>query len=182
MDSQRITDLDSVPADSTFLFRVRPRDDGAVADTTEPNDGTDATADFGEQNGDTDATADSGDQTTSTDATADTDGLKEAILLSTDDGVVCWLNYCQHFTHITLDKGSGASIRNDEIVCENHGAMFDVDTGECTFGPCEGAYLNDVAVTIKDGNVYLTDERYEYVGPGPIDDGDDLTSTSNVEF
>ncbi|MFB6229192.1 MAG: Rieske (2Fe-2S) protein [Halobacteriales archaeon] len=114
----------------------------------------------------------------------DGDGKEsEAILLRAEDGVVAWRNYCQHMTHINLDKGSGAAMRNGEIVCTNHGAMFDADTGECTFGPCEGAYLNAVEVAVADGEVRLADPDYEFVGVGPIEDGPgDLSSTSNIEF
>ncbi|QCS43713.1 Rieske 2Fe-2S domain-containing protein [Natrinema versiforme] len=109
---------------------------------------------------------------------------REAILVAdADGGVACWLNYCQHLTHIKLDKGSGAPMRDGELVCANHGAYFEADSGHCTFGPCEGAYLTDLEVTVSDGDVYLTDEAYEFVGTGPLE-GDDLdrTSTSNVEF
>jgi nitrite reductase/ring-hydroxylating ferredoxin subunit len=89
----------------------------------------------------------------------------------------------QHFTHIKLDKGSGAPLRDGEVVCANHGAMFDIETGECTFGPCDGAFLNEIAVTVADGGVYLADDDCEYVGPGPIEtDPTDLSSTSNIEF
>jgi len=109
------------------------------------------------------------------------DEIGEAILVSIDGGVVCWLNACQHMTHIPLDKGSGAPMRDGEIVCANHGAMFEADTGECTFGPCEGAYLEAIHVTVEDGTVYLDDESYVYEGDGPIDDeDDDLSSSSNV--
>ncbi|WP_246998932.1 Rieske (2Fe-2S) protein [Halosolutus gelatinilyticus] len=114
---------------------------------------------------------------------------REAILVRTrgeDDGsdeVACWLNYCRHLTHIKLDKGSGAPMRDGELVCANHGAYFDCESGECTFGPCEGAYLTAVEITVDDGDVYLTDDGYEFVGPGPIEtDEIDRTSTSNVEF
>jgi nitrite reductase/ring-hydroxylating ferredoxin subunit len=114
----------------------------------------------------------------------DDDGEEsEAILLRGEDGVVAWRNHCQHMTHINLDKGSGAAMRNGEIVCTNHGAMFDADTGECTFGPCEGAFLNAVEITIADGEVRLADPAYEFVGVGSIDDDPgDLSSTSNIEF
>ncbi|ELZ11335.1 Rieske iron-sulfur domain protein [Natrinema thermotolerans DSM 11552] len=115
---------------------------------------------------------------------------REAILVRTEaegdgpaDEVACWLNYCQHLTHIKLDKGSGAPIRDGELVCANHGAYFEPDSGRCTFGPCEGAYLTDLEVTVADGDVYLTDDDYEFVGPGPLETDDlDRTSTSNVEF
>ncbi|WP_126663304.1 Rieske (2Fe-2S) protein [Haloterrigena salifodinae] len=126
--------------------------------------------------------------------TDDSDGEREAILVATENGddgtdgepeadrLACWLNYCQHLTHIKIDKGSGAPMRSGELVCANHGAYFDADSGECTYGPCEGAYLTDLEVTVDDGDVYLTDDDYEYVGAGPVDDGGDLSSSSNVKI
>ena len=134
----RITSVDVIPEESTFLFRVREIESG---------------------------------------------GEREAILLRIDGEVVGWLNYCRHLTHIKLDKGSGAPMRDDEIVCTNHGAMFEADSGLCTFGPCEGAYLEEIEIEVGDGEVYLADDGYEFVALGPMDDEDgDLTSTSNVEF
>lgn len=114
----------------------------------------------------------------------DDDEECEAILHRREDGIVAWLNYCQHLTHIKIDKGSGAPMRDDELVCANHGAMFESDTGLCTYGPCEGAYLNALDVTVADGAVYLDDEDHQFVGLGGVetDDPADLTSTSNVEF
>ncbi|OAQ51793.1 (2Fe-2S)-binding protein [Natrinema mahii] len=154
MDAGRITALADVPADSTVLFRV--------AD-------------------------DAGDEQEAilvrTARTESDGGEPAATDDSSDDGVACWLNYCQHLTHIKLDKGSGAPIRDGELVCANHGAYFEPDSGRCTFGPCEGAYLTDLEVTVADGDVYLTDDDYEFVGPGPLETDDvDRTSTSNVEF
>ncbi|MEA1931329.1 MAG: Rieske 2Fe-2S domain-containing protein, partial [Euryarchaeota archaeon] len=133
--ASRITSIDDVPEETTFLFRVQPVDDG--------------------------------------------DEVKEAILLHDDEGVVSWLNYCQHFTHIKLDKGSGAEMRDGEVICTNHGAYFEADSGRCTFGPCEGAFLNELAVGVDDGAVYLVDDDYEFVGTGGIEtDADDLGSKS----
>lgn len=111
------------------------------------------------------------------------DEQQEAILVTLADGIACWLNYCQHFTHIKLDKGSGAEMRDGELICTNHGAYFEEDSGLCTYGPCEGAYLREVAVTVSDGAVYLTDDEYTFVGVGPIETDDvDLGSKSNYEF
>jgi len=113
----------------------------------------------------------------------DGDEVKEAILLRDDEGVVSWLNYCQHFTHIKLDKGSGAEMRDGEVICTNHGAYFEADSGRCTFGPCEGAFLTELEVGVEDGEVYLVDDDYEFVGTGEIEtDADDLGSKSNYEF
>lgn len=111
------------------------------------------------------------------------DEQREAILVTLADGIACWLNYCQHFTHIKLDKGSGAEMRDGELICTNHGAYFEEDSGRCTYGPCEGAYLQEVAVTVSDDAVYLADDEYTFVGVGPIETDDvDLGSKSNYEF
>ncbi|SEO41332.1 Ferredoxin subunit of nitrite reductase or a ring-hydroxylating dioxygenase [Halogranum amylolyticum] len=137
---RRITTVEEVPDESTFLFTVRD---------------------------------------------VETDEEQEAILVEAngDGDVAAWLNYCQHFTHIKLDKGSGAPMRNGEVVCANHGAYFASESGLCTFGPCEGAYLNGLDLTIEDGVVYLADERYEFVTSGAMEsDPVDLSSKSNVEF
>ncbi|WP_424019670.1 Rieske (2Fe-2S) protein [Halorientalis pallida] len=153
-EDSRIAAVDDVPTDSTFLFRVRNRE---------------------------------------------TDEEKEAIIVRVTDGdgasgedgqddprageLACWLNYCQHFTHIKLDKGSGAPMRDGEVICANHGAYFETDSGLCTYGPCEGAYLQAVEIEVADGAVYLTDEDYAFVGVGPGEQDDlDLSSKSNYEF
>ncbi|WP_276300306.1 Rieske (2Fe-2S) protein [Halorussus lipolyticus] len=134
---QRITAVENVPDDTTFLFTVRDEE--------------------GEED--------------------------EAILTRLDGEVTGWINRCMHFQHIRLDKGSGAPKRNGELVCANHGALFADDTGRCTHGPCEGAYLNPVETEVRDGAVYLTADDYEFVGEGGIEtDPTDLSSKSNIEF
>jgi nitrite reductase/ring-hydroxylating ferredoxin subunit len=134
---RRITSLDSVPDDSTFLVTLRR---------------------------------------------VDTDEEREAVLVRTANGEVCgWLNYCRHLLDVRLDKGSGAPMRDGELVCANHGAYFEADSGCCTFGPCEGAVLEAVDVTVDDGVVYLTDDEYAFVTTGSLDDGGPAAS-SNVEF
>jgi len=114
----------------------------------------------------------------------DADGdEREAILVELDGKIAGWLNACQHMTHIKIDKGSGAAMRNGELVCENHGAYFEADSGYCSFGPCEGAYLEEVGVTVDGGTAYLTDDDYEFVRVGPVeDDPADLSSSSNVKI
>jgi len=78
-----------------------------------------------------------------------------------DDGVVAWENSCPHKPEVKLDRGLGALVDGDQLVCHEHGARFDCDDGYCTRGPCRGRSLSPIDVTVRDGDVYLTDERFE---------------------
>jgi len=107
---------------------------------------------------------------------------EEAILVRLDDGsVTAWKNYCQHWTDVRLDKGSGAAVREGELLCQKHGATFQKDTGFCDFGPCEGSYLDEVRVVVEDGSVYLDEADYEFDGLGPSGDHD-LSSGGRIDF
>ena len=105
----------------------------------------------------------------------------EAILVSLADGIVAFENYCPHWRDVRLDKGSGATVRGDELVCEKHGATFEAATGYCTHGPCEGATIDELEVTVADGAVYLTDDEYEFEHTGPSGDHD-LSSRGRIDF
>ncbi|XVH30703.1 Rieske (2Fe-2S) protein [Haloferacaceae archaeon DSL9] len=95
---------------------------------------------------------------------------REAILTRLADGsIVAFENYCQHWTDVRLDKGEGALVRNDEIVCQKHAATFERDSGYCNFGPCEGAFLPTVDVAVEDGRVYLVDDDYAFSHVGPAE-------------
>jgi nitrite reductase/ring-hydroxylating ferredoxin subunit len=168
---RRIAPLDEVPEDTTLLFSVRD------VDTDEEREAVLVRLDEGD--GDDRAGAGTGARDDGADSGRESEDGGER---SGDAAVAAWFNYCQHFTHITLDKGSGAPMRDGELVCANHGAYFEADSGYCTYGPCEGAYLEELAVTVEDGGVYLSSDGYEFVGTGGIADDGDLTSTSNVEF
>ncbi|ELZ74389.1 oxidoreductase [Haloferax larsenii JCM 13917] len=113
----------------------------------------------------------------------DDEDEREAILVRTDGDIRGWLNYCMHLTDIKIDKGSGASMRNGELICENHGAYFEADTGYCNYGPCEGAVLDDLDITVDGDHVFLSDDDYSFVGQGGVEkDPADRSSSSNVEF
>ncbi|RDI71267.1 Rieske (2Fe-2S) protein [Halopelagius longus] len=91
----------------------------------------------------------------------------EAILTRLDDGTIAaFSNYCPHWTDVRLDKGSGALVRNGELVCQKHGATFERDSGVCNFGPCEGAVLETIDVTVEEGSVLLTDDDYAFENLG----------------
>jgi nitrite reductase/ring-hydroxylating ferredoxin subunit len=78
-----------------------------------------------------------------------------------DGSVVAWENSCPHKPEVKLDRGLGALVNGDQLVCHEHGARFDRDDGYCTRGPCRGRSLSPIGVATRDGAVYLTDERFE---------------------
>ncbi|MFC6787044.1 Rieske (2Fe-2S) protein [Halobaculum halobium] len=114
----------------------------------------------------------------------DADGeLAEAFCTRLSDGtVVAYRNYCQHWTDVRLDKGDGARVTNGEVWCQKHGATFQLDTGYCDFGPCEGSVMEGVDVTVVDGGVYLDDDEYafEQLGASGVDRGDG--GDSRIDF
>lgn len=106
---------------------------------------------------------------------------EEAILTRLADGVAAYHNHCQHWTDVRLDKGDGAAVRGGDIVCQKHGALFERDTGCCTLGPCEGAALDTIEVTVEDGAVYLTAAEYTFEKLGPSGEHD-LSSRGRIDF
>ncbi len=44
------------------------------------------------------------------------------------------------------------------LVCAHHGASFELDTGVCLEGPCQGASLRIVKIRLEDGSVWLDQE------------------------
>ena len=108
--------------------------------------------------------------------------LEEVILLDSEDGISAWKNYCQHETDQRFDRGDGAAIRDGRIVCPKHGSMFDAETGYCDNGKAAGSTLVEVDVTVRHGQVYLTDDDLEFVAEGGIDDDGSPSSTSHLSF
>lgn len=155
-EDSRICDVDEVPRPGSLVFTYRDgfdTEEGIIVGVG------------GEQAPD-DGTATDGGAPTD-DATDDTDPAAH--------GLAAWKNYCQHWTDVRLDKGDGAAVRNGELLCQKHAALFRPDDGECTHGPCEGAVLDELAVAVHDGGVYFVDDRYEFDSRGP-DENRDLSS------
>ena len=64
-------------------------------------------------------------------------------------------NECPHAAR-RLDWAPGRFlIEGDTVVCAAHGAQFLLDSGRCIGGPCSGAGLKSIEVTVEDGQVYV---------------------------
>ena len=73
------------------------------------------------------------------------------------DQVFAYQNFCMHVGHplnwqpdrfLTKDKSA--------IICASHGAMYEIDSGNCFAGPCRGKALRRVDVDVRDGVIYVT--------------------------
>src|SRR5689334_23127446 len=72
----------------------------------------------------------------------------EGFLLHHALGFFAYANACPHW-NVDLDLGFGDFYDPalDRIFCRNHGALFEVDTGLCSAGPCAGLYLEKFEVS-----------------------------------
>ncbi len=70
--------------------------------------------------------------------------------------VNAYVNRCPHAGHplnlrphefLTPDRGL--------ILCNSHGAIFELATGYCVAGPCAGAHLRRVPIEVRSGYVLL---------------------------
>ena len=90
------------------------------------------------------------------------DSLNPAFAIRYNDKVFAYLNQCSHVSlQLDWEQGEFFDTSGDYIICANHGAMFEPDTGECVNGPCFGAFLIQLAVEEINGKVILTEEGFE---------------------
>ena len=71
--------------------------------------------------------------------------------------VYAYQNFCMHAGHPLNWKPDGFLTGDgSQIICSSHGAIYEIDSGECVAGPCPGKKLRPVEVTVKDGEVVVT--------------------------
>ncbi|HNP37225.1 MAG TPA: Rieske 2Fe-2S domain-containing protein [Woeseiaceae bacterium] len=71
--------------------------------------------------------------------------------------VFAYENVCRHVGHpLNLTPDKFLSRDGQSIVCASHGALYEIDSGVCFAGPCQGKALQKVACEIRDGVIYVT--------------------------
>ena len=83
------------------------------------------------------------------------DRKTEAFLIKKDGKFYSYLNMCRHWT-VGLDFDDNEFFSEDKVflVCKNHGALYEPETGACQGGPCNGAGLYKVPLIEKAGFLY----------------------------
>lgn len=70
--------------------------------------------------------------------------------------VYAYQNFCMHVGHpLNWQPDRFLTEDGNQIACASHGALYDIETGLCTSGPCPGQHLRPVQVEIRDGNIVV---------------------------
>jgi nitrite reductase/ring-hydroxylating ferredoxin subunit len=70
--------------------------------------------------------------------------------------VRAYVNRCPHAGHpLNLRPHDFLTPDRTLLLCNSHGALFEISTGLCVAGPCSGARLPSVPIEIRDGYVLL---------------------------
>ena len=80
----------------------------------------------------------------------------EALLVNYQGEFFAFTNRCPH-VGITLDwvDNQFFSVDRRYLMCANHGAVFEPQTGECIWGPCVGLSLQSIALEIKNNKIFV---------------------------
>ena len=67
-----------------------------------------------------------------------------------------YFNDCPHIgTPLNWKNKNFLTLDKSLIVCATHGAVFRIEDGNCSAGPCVGQRLTPIDVTCKNGNILL---------------------------
>lgn len=70
--------------------------------------------------------------------------------------VFAYVNRCPHAGHpLNMRPDRFLTPDGSLILCNSHGAMFEIETGVCVAGPCPGQRLRRISVRVQDDLVVL---------------------------
>lgn len=81
---------------------------------------------------------------------------KSVFVVGDDGAVFVYLNECPHL-HVNLEWQEDTFLDSEGklIECATHGALFEMNTGHCIVGPCEGESLTAIPHRIEDGQIVI---------------------------
>lgn len=84
-------------------------------------------------------------------------GQDSLLIVKRGGRLFAYADACPHHgTPMAWRKDAYLDAGGAHIVCAAHGALFDIETGVCTLGPCLGDRLTPIAFTVNDrGEVHL---------------------------
>ncbi len=83
--------------------------------------------------------------------------ISDGLVIKYGGQLQAFRNLCRH-QPLPLDYGDGDFLDGDAryLLCRNHGALFEPDTGLCVTGPCAGARLFKYPVEERHGKIVVT--------------------------
>ena len=73
--------------------------------------------------------------------------------------VFAYINRCPHAGHpLNLRPDRFLTPDGSLILCNSHGAMFQIDSGVCVAGPCPGQRLRQISVRVENDRVVLDED------------------------
>jgi naringenin degradation protein FdeD len=80
----------------------------------------------------------------------------DMFVVRTKNGCTAYVNACPHaFTPLETFTDKFLTRKKDQILCTTHGALFNLEDGFCTSGPCAGKSLVTIPIHIKDGALVI---------------------------
>lgn len=77
-------------------------------------------------------------------------------VVANDGHYYAYENCCPHqYIPLDWDNDEFLDSAGELILCATHGAQFVIETGECVAGPCIGASLRPLNISLRDGNVFI---------------------------
>ena len=69
--------------------------------------------------------------------------------------IFAYQNSCMHVGHpLNYKPDSFLTKDGSQIICASHGALYEIESGLCTAGPCRGKELRKVEIDIRDRIIY----------------------------
>ncbi len=77
-------------------------------------------------------------------------------IVKKDSQISVYKNSCPHtFGPLDWMPDQFLDLDNQYIQCANHGALFEINSGLCIYGPCKNQSLKTLPFKIKNNHIYL---------------------------
>lgn len=82
------------------------------------------------------------------------DDIREIFIQRQGAEVYAYENSCPHaYLPLNMKEGIFTEKSGKYFMCQNHGALFDIKSGQCLGGPCNGQALTRIDIELKDGTI-----------------------------
>ncbi len=80
----------------------------------------------------------------------------DMFVVRTEKECLAYVNACPHaFTPLETFTDKFLTRKKDQILCTTHGALFNLDDGFCTSGPCAGKSLVTIPIEIVGDQIVI---------------------------